>query len=45
MVLKAGRKSSPNIKSSETYNNGTYGSELRWWRWGVIDWPEPCIYC
>ncbi|KAH8553633.1 hypothetical protein BGW37DRAFT_486490 [Umbelopsis sp. PMI_123] len=29
MVMKAGRKNSPNIKSSETYNNGTYGSDLR----------------
>ncbi|KAI8584616.1 hypothetical protein K450DRAFT_217170 [Umbelopsis ramanniana AG] len=29
MVMKAGRKNSPTIKSSETYNNGTYGSDLR----------------
>ncbi|GAB5585267.1 hypothetical protein Unana1_00167 [Umbelopsis nana] len=29
IVMKAGRKNSQNIKSSETYNNGTYGSDLR----------------
>jgi hypothetical protein len=29
VVMKAGRKSPPHIKSSETYNNGTYGKDLR----------------